>query len=139
MKFAISGVLAALVSCVLVLGACGGDSPSSPATSEASPPPLAELSALANHFRAEEAWFMRMPESQLFALLEGDDLSDPGPSPTALVYEVLMRGEVSGPDGETRHWTVAYEYSLADQSGISATAMVERPEIPGRIWTPLPL
>ena len=63
---------------LLALSACGGSSPSPPPTASPSPP-IADLTTLASHFGAQQAWWMALTRAEAEDLVH--DLPDVSPAP----------------------------------------------------------
>jgi hypothetical protein len=130
--------LVAVLSCVLLLAACGGNSSPSPAASSASPDPLAQLSALAYDHRSTEgptqAWWVLMPRSEVDKL-QGGGMGSPSPSPDTPTYVALIEGKKTTDEGQVYTWTIAY--GTPDDSTVYFTD--KRPDTGSRSWTPLPL
>jgi len=129
--------LAVVLSCVLLLAACGGNSSPSPAASSASAHPLAQLSALAYEERSTEgptqAWWVLMPRSEVDKLQDGG-WGSPSPSPDTPTYVALIKGDYT--DGDKRYtWVVAY--GSPRDSTVYFTD--HRPDTGNRAWTTLPL
>ncbi len=130
--------LVAVLSCVLLLAACGGNSLPSTAASPASPDPLAQLSALAYDHRSTEgptqARWVLMPRSEVDKL-QGMDIVSPHPSPDIPTYVALIKGKKTTDEGQVYTWTIAY--GSPDDSTLYFTD--KRPDTGSRSWTPLPL
>ena len=130
--------LAAAISCVLFLAACGGNSSPSPAASSASADPLAQLSAMASEHRSTEgptqAWWVLMPRSEVDKL-QGGGMGSPSPSPDTPTYVALIKGRHTTDEGQVYTWVVAY--GSPRDSTVYFTD--QRPDTGNRAWTPLPL
>jgi len=136
--FARGIALALVLSCVLLLAACGANSSPPPAASPASAEPLAQLSTLAYDVRSREgptqAWWVLMPRSEVDGLQDGG-MGSPSPSPDTPTYVALIEGKHTTDEGEVYTWVVAY--GSPDDSTVYFTD--QRPDTGGRVWTPLPL
>jgi len=138
--------LAVVISCLVMLAACGGGSSPAPAASSSSPspsPPLAQLRHLANQFRpsqgATRAWWVEVPLPEANRLL-GGSWASPSPSPGAApVYVVLLKGAFTGGDGKPYRWGVAASRTVGDTGGTDLYVSNRRPDTGGRAWTPLSL
>jgi hypothetical protein len=118
------------VAVLLCVSACGDSSPApTPSPSE-----LARLTALAEHFGAQQAWWLALPCSAAEDLL--GELPGASPSPSATTYVVLMRGDFNDGAGQPMTWEVATGEVGGD---IVARVFDARPEVSGHSWTALEL
>ncbi len=128
--------LAAVVALVLGLAACGGTSPSSSPSPTASAP-LSELTALAEHYGAKQAWWLALSRAEAERLIDDAAWTPPSASPgtSPPVYVVLVHGDFNDATGKPHQ----YEWAVVARtaSGSMARVMSERPEVTGREWSPL--
>jgi len=115
---------------LLCVSACGDSSPApSPSPSE-----LGQLTALAEYFGAQQAWWLALPRGAAEDLL--GELPDASPGPSATTYVVLMRGDFNDGTGQPMTWGVAAGEAGAD---VVARVFAARPEVSGHSWTALAL
>ena len=118
------------VAVLLCASACGDSSPApSPSASE-----LAQLTALAEHLGAQQAWWLALPRGAAEDLLGELPGADPGSSATT--YVVLMRGDFNDGTGQPMTWAVAAGKAGADTA---TRVFAARPEVSGHSWTALEL
>jgi hypothetical protein len=128
-------IVIVVVVALLGLSACGGSSPS-PSPSASPSPPIADLTALATHLGAQQAWWTSLTQSELGKLVGDSSSASPNASASATTYAVLMRGEFNDASGKPMAWAVA----VGTVGGnLTATVFDARPEVPGRTWTVLDL
>jgi hypothetical protein len=123
--------LVAIVTLALGLAACGGTSPS-PSPSPTTSAPLSELSALAEHYGAQQAWWMALPLAEAERLIDDAAWTPASASP---VYVVLAHGDFNDATGKPHQYEWAVVARTAD--GSMARVMSDRPEVAGREWSPL--
>jgi hypothetical protein len=124
-----------IVVALLGLSACGGSSPS-PSPSASPSPPIADLTALATHLGAQQAWWAALAPSELGKLLDDSSSPSPSASVSATTYVVLMRGDFNDASGKPMAWAVAVG-TVGDY--LTATVFAARPEVPGHAWSDLEL
>jgi hypothetical protein len=135
-RFARSAVALAGAVVLLTLAACGGSSPAPTPPSASPTPPLAELSALAGDFGAQEAWWMAVTQAEAETLVGDSSWAGPSSSPSATTYVVLMHGEFNDASGKPMGWAVtAGEYGADTLTRV----MSARPEVSHHSWTALDL
>jgi len=118
------------VAALLCVPACGDSSPApTPSPSE-----LAQLTALAEHLGAQQAWWLALPRSTAEDLL--GELPGAGPGPSATTYILLMRGDFNDGTGQPMTWAVAAGEAGADTA---TRVFAARPEVSGHSWTALEL
>jgi hypothetical protein len=123
------------VVALLALSACGGSSPS-PSPSASPAPPIADLTELATHLGAQEAWWAAPTQTELAKLLGDSSSVSPSASASATTYAVLMRGDFNDASGKSMPWAVA---TGTVGGNLTATVFAARPEVSGHAWTVLDL
>ena len=113
---------------LLCVAACGDSSPAP------SPSELAQLTALAEHLGAQQAWWLALPRSAAEDLL--GELPGASPGPSATTYVVVMRGDFNDGTGLPMTWAVAAGKAGADTA---TRVFAARPEVSGHSWTALEL
>jgi hypothetical protein len=130
--------LVAVVALALGLAACAGTS-SSPSPSPTISAPLSELSALAEHYGAQQAWWMALSRAEADRLIDDAGWTPPSGSPgtPTPVYVVLVHGDFNDATGKPHQYEWAIVARTSD--GSMARVMSDRPEVAGREWNPLPV
>ena len=131
----LSRVVVVIVIAIAVLGssACGGSFPS---TSPSPSPPITDLTELAAHLDAQQAWWAALAPAEVSGLIGDSSWPGSDASPPATVYVVLLRGDYHDAAGNPMGWAVAVGRARAD---LTATVMESRPDVTGHAWTALAL
>ena len=124
-------VVVAAVVVVSTVAACSSASPHSQ-PSPTSSAPLDQMRTFAVDHHASEAWWVRVPLSRAFKLLQGGWYSSSEtPNPQTPVYVLVMHGV----NGHPQTWG----YSVFGTSGTGLFTNTEPSDTKGLTLTPLPL
>ena len=92
------------VAVVPTVAACASSSPQAQ-PSPSSSVPLDEMRSFAVDHHASTAWWVRVPLSRAFKLLQGGWVgSNQTPSPSTPVYVLVMRGDFGSTNGQPEAW-----------------------------------